>query len=88
MDRAVDLAIQKAQDHGMSIVATNHTSSGTGAIGYFGRKIATHGLIGIVLSQSPEYVAPYGSYQPIFGTNPFSIGIPTKVGLCPRYFPS
>ena len=27
--------------------------------------------------QCPEMVAPYGSYQPIFGTNPFSIGIPT-----------
>lgn len=23
-------------------------------------------------------VAPYGSYEPLFGTNPFTIGIPTS----------
>jgi LDH2 family malate/lactate/ureidoglycolate dehydrogenase len=27
--------------------------------------------------QCPEMVAPYGSYEPLYGTNPFSIGIPT-----------
>ena len=27
--------------------------------------------------QCPEMVAPYGSYEPLFGTSPFSIGIPT-----------
>ena len=26
----------------------------------------------------PELVAPYGSYEPIFGTNPIAIGIPTS----------
>jgi LDH2 family malate/lactate/ureidoglycolate dehydrogenase len=25
----------------------------------------------------PEMVAPHGSYEPIFGTNPLAIGIPT-----------
>lgn len=43
--------------------------------------ISFRGLIGFVFSQSPELVAPYGSYEPIFGTNPFSIGIPTKVHI-------
>jgi LDH2 family malate/lactate/ureidoglycolate dehydrogenase len=80
MEQATRLAIRKAHEHGMAIVAAHGSGSGTGAIGYFGREIAASGLIGIVLSQSPELVAPLGSYEPIFGTNPFSIGIPTQVG--------
>jgi hypothetical protein len=36
------------------------------------------GLLGFVFSQSPEFVAPFGAYEPVFGTNPFSIGIPMK----------
>jgi L-2-hydroxycarboxylate dehydrogenase (NAD+) len=37
--------------------------------------------------QCPEMVAPYGSYEPLYGTNPFAIGIPTtprpQVGIFP-----
>ncbi len=31
----------------------------------------------MILLQCPEMVAPYGSYEALFGTNPFTIGIPT-----------
>ena len=79
MERATRVAIAKAQEHGLAIVAAHGSGSGTGAIGYFGRRIAESGLVGIVLCQSPELMAPYGSYEPIFGTNPFAIGIPTQV---------
>jgi len=77
MRKAVDLAKQKAKVSGMSVVGVTNYSSATGALGVWGRDIARDGLIGIVFSQCPEMVAPYGSYQPIFGTNPFAIGIPT-----------
>lgn len=40
-------------------------------------QLARRDLIGIVLSQSPEYVAPHGSSEAIFGTNPIAIGVPT-----------
>lgn len=40
MNQATQMAIQKAKEHGMALVATHHTASGTGAIGYFGREIA------------------------------------------------
>lgn len=76
LEEAVKMASDKAKDHGLSIVATHGTASGTGAIGYFARAMACKGLIGIVLAQSPELVAPHGSYEAIFGTNPFAIGIP------------
>lgn len=84
LEKACRLAIAKGHDHGIAIVAAHGSGSGTGAIGYFGREIANGGLIGIVLSQSAELVAPFGSYEPIFGTNPFAIGIPTqaRVRVC------
>ncbi len=83
LDRAVTMAITKAKDHGLSIVATHGTSSGTGAIGFFARTMAEAGLVGIVLSQSPELMAPHGSYEPIFGTNPFAVGVPREDGASP-----
>lgn len=77
MRQAVDLAISKAQTSGISVIGVTNYASATGALGMWGRDIARKGLIGIVMSQCPEMVAPYGSYEPIFGTNPFTIGIPT-----------
>ena len=41
---------------------------------FWAEKIAAAGLVGIVLSQSAEYVAPHGSSQAIFGTNPIAVG--------------
>ena len=39
--------------------------------------IARKGLIGVAMSQSPEYVAPHGTTEAIFGTNPIAVGVPT-----------
>jgi len=75
---AVDMAIEKAKKSGVGLVSVSNYSSATGALGYWARRIARERLVGIVLSQCPEYVAPYGSYQPLFGTNPLAIGLPTK----------
>ena len=43
---------------------------------YWVEAIARQGLIGVAMSQSPEYVAPHGTTEPIFGTNPIAIGVP------------
>lgn len=34
------------------------------------------GLVGIVLAQSPELVAPAGGTKPVFGTNPICVAVP------------
>ena len=49
-----------------------------GALGYWAHEIATEGLIGYVFAGSPETVCMHGSYEPIFGTNPLAIGIPSS----------
>lgn len=74
---AMKQAIHKAQEHGMGIVGTNNTNTSTGAIGYYANQIAQAGFIGLVFSGSGEYMAMYGSYEPVFGTNPLAFGIPT-----------
>jgi LDH2 family malate/lactate/ureidoglycolate dehydrogenase len=78
VSNAVDIAIEKAKISGIAVVGCSNYASATGALGVWARKIAQEGLVGIVMSQTYEMVAPHGSFEPIFGTNPFSIGIPTK----------
>ncbi len=78
MKRATEIAVEKARTHGIGIVGTNNTNSSTGAIGYYAHQIAADGWIGIVASGSFEIVAMYGSYEPLFGTNPIAFGIPTQ----------
>lgn len=76
--RSMDIAIAKAKQSGLCVVGCNNYSSATGALGAWAREMANNGLIGIVMSQCPEMVAPHGAYEPIFGTNPLAIGIPTR----------
>lgn len=78
MTQAVDMAMKKAKEHGFGIAGTFNTCTSTGAIGYYADKIARQGLLGFVFAGSPETVAMHGSYQPIFGTNPLAIGVPTS----------
>lgn len=78
VNRAVDLAVQKAKGHGVGIVGVNHINTSSGAIGFYAKRIAKEGLLGMVFAGSSETVATEGSYEPIFGTNPLAIGVPTQ----------
>ena len=51
ISKAVDIAIDKASKVNIGIVGCSNYSSATGAIGYWAKKIATAGHIGIVMSQ-------------------------------------
>ena len=53
---------------------------------YFAEQITKRGLVGLLLAQSPEYVAPHGATEAIFGTNPIAVGIPTGKGSDPVIF--
>ncbi len=78
MDKAMRMALQKAKEHGFGIAGTNNTNTSTGAIGYYAKEIASKGFIGFVYAGSLESVSAHGSYQPIFGTNPLAIGVPSS----------
>ncbi|MEI8067781.1 MAG: Ldh family oxidoreductase [Candidatus Shapirobacteria bacterium] len=77
LKKAMDRAIGIAKEHGFGIVGMNNTNSSTGAIGYYANEIAKQGLIGFVFAGSPETVNTHGSFEPIFGTNPLAIGMPS-----------
>lgn len=80
MDRAVDEAVRAARKHGIGIVGTRGTATSTGAIGYFAERAAELGFICILFGGTPKAVAPFGSVDAIFGTNPLSFAIPTADG--------
>jgi len=81
--RAAALAAEKAAAHGFGLVGTHGTASSSMALGYFARQLAQRGLVALLLAQSPEYVAPHGAAQAVFGTNPIAVGIPTGEGGAP-----
>lgn len=76
MKLATEMAITKAKEHGFGIVGTNNTFSSTGAIGYYANAIAVQNFIGFAFAGSPPTVAPHGSYEALYGTNPLAIGVP------------
>jgi cystathionine beta-lyase len=80
LHRAMENAIDKAKAHGVGVCGTCNTFTSTGALGYYAEKVANEGLIALVLAVSPEFVAPAGAIEPIFGTNPIGVGIPTATG--------
>jgi LDH2 family malate/lactate/ureidoglycolate dehydrogenase len=74
LDQATKIAIEKAKKSGIAVVGCSNYASATGALGFWAQKAASEGLIGVVLTQCSEMVAPHGSYEAIFGTNPIAIG--------------
>lgn len=80
--RAADMAVELAKKHGVGVVCVNHTSSSSGAIGYFSRRIARQGCIGFVSvgNGAFKFVAPAGSAEPKLGTNPFTYAFPYTGG--------
>jgi len=70
LSKARDIAASKCLEHGFGIVGTNNTYTSTGCLAYYAEKLAEQGLIGVVLAQSPEFVAPVGTIasdvQPLY----------------------
>ncbi|MCL0063786.1 Ldh family oxidoreductase [Dehalococcoidia bacterium] len=75
--RAMDIAIEKAKKNYIGIVGVNNKFPFILA-GYNPRRAAKQGLIGINWSVAFSKVAPWGSADPIIGTNPIGIAIPSN----------
>lgn len=80
ISQAVDMAITKAGKSGVAVVGAKGINTSSGALGYYARKIAEAGLVGQIFAGSMETVAPAGSSQAVFGTNPLAVGVPGKDG--------
>ena len=52
----------------------------TGALGYWVRLLAEGGLVALLTATSPRRLPPPGGGEPLTGTNPLAIAVPTSVG--------
>lgn len=52
----------------------------TGVLGYWVRRLAEGGLVAVLTATSPRRLAPPGGGDPLTGTNPLAISIPSSDG--------
>ncbi len=68
-----------AKEQGIAALSVTESYS-AGVIGWFVRRMASEGLIGIGLANSPSAVAPAPGAKAFFGTNPMAFSIPRGEG--------
>ena len=83
MNQAVEMAIEKAETHGLAGIAINQANH-IGRLGSYVETIARHDMIGILYVNAvgaPAYrMAPWGGTEPRLATDPLAKGIPTSNG--------
>lgn len=72
---AMDEALARAEAHGIGVV-TARRSNHFGAASFFAVQGVPHGCITMVMSPASRSLAPFGSREPLFGTNPFAVACP------------
>lgn len=75
--KGMEIAIEKAKNTGIGIVGI-HDSNHFGVTGYYTDMAIMQDMIGIVVANTEPAVAPIGGKEPILGTNPIAIGIPSN----------
>jgi len=74
--RAMALAIEKAQAHGMGMTAVRN-STHYGIAGYYALMATRAGMLGITGTNARPSIAPTFGVENMLGTNPLTIGFPT-----------
>jgi LDH2 family malate/lactate/ureidoglycolate dehydrogenase len=74
--RAAELAIERAKKNGIGIVGANDTWF-TGMFSYYMEMATCEDFVGMAIGNASPRVAPHGSTEGRFGTNPISFGFPT-----------
>lgn len=74
---AMERCIEKAKESGCCFAAVKH-SNHFGMAAYYARMAAEAGMIGLVGTNAPPNLAPWGSSQKYMGTNPIAFGAPTS----------
>lgn len=73
--RAAEIALDKAKASGLAAVSANNTWY-TGMYAHYLEKIAREGFVALCAGSSSPRVAPFGSSEGCFGTNPIAFGFP------------
>ena len=75
--RAMQVAIDKAKEHGVGIVSLRH-SSHIGALAYYTQMAADAGCLGYVTTNAGIVMIPPGGREKVVGLNPLSWAAPTR----------
>lgn len=72
---AIDLAVERALEHGMATVAV-HEITHVGALGYYTLRASAAGCFAMAFQNGGTIVPPFGGTTRLFSTNPFSYAVP------------
>ena len=75
--KASNMAIYKAKEIGIGIIVIRKASH-IGMLSYYTEFMSKQGVVGICMTNTESGMAPFGAAEKILGTNPLSIGIPTR----------
>ncbi|MBN1374262.1 Ldh family oxidoreductase [Candidatus Dojkabacteria bacterium] len=78
INKALELGLNKVKESGIVAVGVTNTAPISGLIGQYARKATENNIIFIGFNNSPGGLVPFSSIKEIFGTNPFTVGIPTN----------
>jgi LDH2 family malate/lactate/ureidoglycolate dehydrogenase len=74
--RCMSMAIQKAREHGVGMVAARN-STHYGIAGYYALMACDAGMVGLTGTNARPSMAPTFGVEPMLGTNPLVFGFPT-----------
>jgi ureidoglycolate dehydrogenase (NAD+) len=75
--RAMDLALARAQAHGIATVSVRN-SNHCGMLAYYAMRALAAGAVGIAASNGDSQVAPAGARAKYLGTNPLAVAVPAR----------
>lgn len=78
-DYCMKLAVEKAKEVGVFQVFSKNNNT-VGPAFYYPLKAAEAGCIGVLFSNSPAQMAPFGGKEKLLGTNPFAAVVPVPNG--------
>lgn len=73
---AMAMAMEIAATHGVAAI-TVRNSNHAGVAGLYAEQAARAGMIGLYMTNGAPSIAPTGGREPMLGSNPMAIGIPT-----------
>lgn len=76
-DFAMKLAIKKAKESGVGLVAVRN-SNHYGIAGYYADMAAAEGLIGVSMTNTESIMVPTFGREPVLGTNPIAFSMPAE----------
>src|SRR5512139_1822337 len=82
IDAAIDALAPLAREQGIAVAAL-HRSHHFGQAGAHAERLAGHGLVALVLANSPKAMAFWGGRKAMLGTNPLAFGAPLPGGAAP-----